>query len=126
MRIRDFIPAVWLVAAVSVAPVCYALEEAGPSDKIGLRILYAGDPGSTREKDFVNFLSKHFGEVKSVVLWSLEEDIPTDFDVAILDYDTERPGPCPILPREYSRATLTVGVMGSEICGSLNLKPGYL
>ena len=39
----------------------------------------------------------------------------------------ERPGtPTPQLSRDYSRATVTMGVPGSMVCRRLKLKPGYL
>ncbi len=127
MRIRGVMPAVMLVAAVCLLSVCYAADEAGPSDKIDLRILYAGHPGSAREKDFVDFLTEHFKKVKTGDLRTFTGQNTAGSDVIILDYDGDGfKAPRPELSRNYARATVTVGVIGAFICGGLRLKPGYL
>lgn len=92
-----------------------------------LRILYAGHPGSARERDFVGFLAKHFGTVKTGDLKTFKAGDAQGFDVTILDYDGDGfKAPRPALPQGFSRPVITVGVVGGFICGSLNLKTGYL
>jgi len=100
--------------------------------KIELRVLYAGHPGSAREKDFVAFLEKHFTKVVKGDLDTFKEKDAEDFDVVILDYSgLTVKGNAIIMPelpfsRKYSRPTVTVGATGALVSDSLNLKTGYL
>jgi len=95
--------------------------------KIDLRILYAGHPDSAREKDFVQFLKEHFVGVATGDLAGFKEKHAKGFDVIILDYDGDgSKAPRPRLSSEYTRPTVTVGVAGALICGSVSLKTGYL
>src|SRR4030042_1680933 len=55
-----------------------------------LRILYAGHPGSEREKDFVDFLKKYFDVVQTGNLQTFKEADTQGFDVTLLDWDTNR------------------------------------
>ena len=52
-----------------------------------LRILYAGRPGSDREKDFVGFLKKYFDVVETGNLETFKETDTQGFDVTLLDWD---------------------------------------
>ncbi len=107
--------------------VCSAAERPAGSGKIDLRILYAGHPGSAREKDFVQFLREHFGEVETGDLKGFQKGQTAGFDVAILDYDGDGfKAPQPYLTEDYARPTVTVGVVGAFICGRSGLKTGYL
>ncbi len=100
------------------------VSEAGK--KIGLRVLYAGHPGSAREKDFIEFLEEHFVKVGKGDLAKFEEEQAKDFDVVILDYDGGGfKSPRPRIDRGYTRSTVTVGVTGAFICGNLGLKTDY-
>jgi hypothetical protein len=92
-----------------------------------LRILYVGHPGSERERDFLKFLSSHFGTVKTGDLKTFTEGDAADFDVTLLDYDGDGfKAPRPVLSRNFSRPVVTIGVVGGLICDSLRLKTGYL
>ena len=96
-------------------------------EKIDLRILYAGHPGSAREKDFVSFLGDHFRIVQASDLAEFKPLDAKEFDVVIFDYDGDGfEAPKPSLPRSYRRATVTVGVVGAFVCGQVGLKTGYL
>ncbi len=96
-------------------------------EKIDLRILYAGHPGSAREKDFVTFLRDYFRIVRTGDLAEFKPPDAKDFDVVILDYDGDGfKAPTPYLPRTYTRPTVTVGVVGAFICDRVGLKTGYL
>jgi uncharacterized lipoprotein YehR (DUF1307 family) len=100
---------------------------AGTSDKIDLRILYAGLPDTDRAKDFVDFLSKHFKQVETTDYNTFTGDEAADFDVAIIDHDgLDTRAPRPNVSRQYTRATVTMGVSGAHICSRLSLKIGYL
>lgn len=95
--------------------------------KIDLRILYAGLPDTDRQKDFVKFLSGHFEKVKASDYLNFKAEQADGFDVVILDHDGVDTGaPTPKLSRDYSRATVTMGVPGADICSRLSLKTGYL
>ena len=95
--------------------------------KENLRILYVSNPDSTRAKDFVNFLNKHFAAVRTGELKAFREADSEDFDVTILDYDGDGfKIPRTRLSRNFSRPVVTVGVIGAFICDNLSLKTGYL
>jgi hypothetical protein len=96
--------------------------------KIRLRILCTTSPKEGRTDDFVAFLSEHFVEVATTDYQRFRQEDAEGFDVVIIDYGTVRPGsPIPEeLSPAYTRATVTMGVAGSEVCRRLRLKPGYL
>lgn len=101
-------------------PAADRVYQADTAEKINLRVLYAGVPNSERAKDFVDFLAKHFEQVETADYKVFKEDQASGFDVVILDASRLN------ISREYSRATITVGVPGAGICSSLSLKTGYL
>ena len=116
-----------MIAAFCLCTKSYASEEAPAAGKIDLALLYVGHPRSARENDFVTFLDEPFKEVKTADLASFAGDQAAGFDIIILDYDGDgSKAPRPVLPADYARATVTVGVVGSSICGGLRLKTGYL
>ncbi|MDT8302711.1 MAG: hypothetical protein RQ760_14605 [Sedimentisphaerales bacterium] len=106
------------------------ISASGPTDmteKIDLRILYAGQLDTDRAKDFVNFLSKHFKQVETSEYKTFTGDEAADFDVAVIDHDgLDTRAPRPKVSRQYTGATVTMGVPGAFICSNLSLKTGYL
>ena len=132
----------WLVFALAISGGCKKKEQpeearqAAPteeakkvsaSEKIDLRILYAGLPNTERAKDFVDFLTKHFKEVETTDYNTFKGDKTAGFDVTIIDYNgQDTRAPLPSISREYSRATITVGSPGADLCSRLSLKTGYL
>lgn len=100
----------------------------GPDGRINLRILITTSSKAGRTDDFVKFLSERFVKVATTDYASFREENARGFDVVIIDYGTTRPGsPVPRqLSRDYSRATVTMGVAGAEVGGRLGLKTGYL
>ena len=95
--------------------------------KIKLRILCTTSVKRGRTDDFVAFLSKHFVKVGTTDYKSFQEGAAEGYDVVIIDYGTTRPGsPVPNLSPGYARATVTMGVAGSEVGRRLGLKTGYL
>ena len=120
------------ILALLVVP-CAGGQEAPAEKKISLRILYAGMPGTARQKDFVSFLSTHFTEVKSVDVMSFNEEQAKNSDVVILDKDGIQwgtRGGNPLyeiirLHKNYSRATLALGIPGAFLYDRMRLKPGY-
>jgi hypothetical protein len=99
----------------------------GADEKIDLRVFYAGLPDTDRQKDFVGFLKEHFGEVGVGDYNTFTADQADGFDVVILDHDGfDTQAPTPHLGRDYSRATVTMGVPGGDIGSRMSLKTGYL
>lgn len=99
-----------------------------PSDATDLSILYAGSPGSEREKHFVEFLEAWFPEVQTISLEALDSKAAEPFDVVVADwkprYDKagnplRDAGPKANLrfDQKYSKPTVCLGAVGSEICG---------
>lgn len=143
MKIKTTIVTMLIATYVYTMQPCSAVEYKGLSEKIGLRILYAGHSGTAREKDFVDFLSAYFKEVKTADLAQFIEnnklegkgplikkelsDRSDGFDVIILDYDSDGAKmPQVKLPESYTRATVTLGLTGALLCRNLKLKTGYL
>jgi hypothetical protein len=134
----------WRSAALALAcllwpPSCSAASNQGKDHltntvttsttggKIALRLLYAGSPGSAREREFVAFLGQHFREVKTGNWSQFDGSQAAGFDVVILDYEGDGfKAPQPPVADGYARPTITVGVAGAFLCGRLNLKPGYM
>ena len=103
------------------------IEPAQSPEKIDLRILYAGMPGTKRTKEFVGLLKKHFKKVETTNYKTFKGKESVDFDVTIIDYDGVKfEAPRIFLSRQYSRATVTMGVPGAFLCSDLSLKIGYL
>ena len=124
---RTFLPILLLAVAALGLSSGNVFAETEQGEKIDLRILYSGHPGSTREKDFVVFLRKHFRAVETGDLAKFNPNQAKGFDVIILDYDGDGfKAPRVHFPSGYSRPTVTVGVVGAFICGSHRLKTGYL
>ena len=104
-----------------------AQETTFSGEKIQLGIYYAGHPESEREKDFVNFLNRHFTKVQTGDLATFDGSQSEGFDVTIFDYDGDGfKSPRPQISRDFSRPVMTMGVTGAFICGNLNLKTNYL
>ena len=105
------------------------VEPAGvqPSFNRALKILYAGRPGSDREKDFVSFLKQYFEVVRTGNLETFKEADTQGFDVTLLDWDINVfEGPCPALSESFSRPVITLGVHGSMLGSRWGLKTTYL
>ncbi|MBN1361988.1 MAG: hypothetical protein JW993_15440 [Sedimentisphaerales bacterium] len=111
---------------------CIGQEQPAPEGKIELRVLYAGMSGTARQEDFVAFLSKYFVEVKTVDFRSFTEQQASGSDVVILDKDGiqwANRGGNPLsdikLSKDYSRATLALGIPGAFLYSRMGLKPAY-
>jgi hypothetical protein len=121
-----------LVALVAVlgilgATLVSAADPAGASG-IGkdIRVLYVGRPGTDREKDFVDFLSKNFGAVKKGDWNAFTEAQCAGFDVTILDYDGDGlDAPRLKFPAGFPHPVVTIGVPGAFTCSGARLKTGY-
>ena len=92
-----------------------------------LRILYAGRPGSDREKDFVVFLKKYFDVVQTGNLQTFKEVETRGFDVTLLDWNPNAiEGPTPTISPSFSGPVITLGIRGALICRQWRLRTGYL
>jgi len=125
--------------ALAGTTLCRAADQAGPTGvnspaaianpqlNRSLKILYAGRPGSDREKDFVGFLKRYFDVVQTGSLETFQEADAQGFDVTLLDWDWNAfEGPRPKISESFSRPLITLGVPGGMICNEWRLKTGYL
>ncbi len=107
-----------------------AQDSSAAQKKIKLKIIYFGHPGSERERAFVDFLRKHFTEVRQADLATFGGRRVPGADVVILDYDGDYFATSKIKPprvsfrTNYDQPTVTLGVFGAMISNSL--KTGYL
>jgi len=127
------------LTVLAVATLCGATSEVGPTSTDppsaianppldrSLKILYAGRPGSDREKDFVGFLKKYFDVVQTGNLQAFKEADTQGFDVTLLDWDANvLEGPYPKVSGGFARPVITLGVRGGLINRQWKLKTGYL
>jgi hypothetical protein len=86
-----------------------------------------GRKGQTLREICYFFGKSHFQQVETTDYNTFTGSYKTDFDVAIIDHNgTGFNVPTPNISRQYSRATVTVGVPGAFLCDRLSLKTGYL
>ena len=124
--------------ALAGTTLCRAADQAGPTGvnpqsaianpqlNRSLKILYAGRPGSDREKDFVGFLKRYFDVVQTGNLETFQEADTQGFDVTLLDWDPNTyEGPTPTVSESFSRPVITLGIRGAMICRAWRLKSGY-
>jgi hypothetical protein len=117
--------AVACLAVLAGSTLCSGQQQ--PQLNRTLRILYAGRPGSDREKDFVGFLKKHFDVVRTDNLETFKEADTQGFDVTHLDWDwNDLQGPRPAVSERFSRPVITLGVPGGMLNRQWKLKTGYL
>lgn len=107
-------------------------------EPIALKVLYAGNPGSEREKDFSALLGKHFAKVTTANYEKFTADQAKGHDVVILDwtsiYPRDKDGKIsknitglnsptpPKLLTDYDRPTILIGAAGGFVAQSLRLK----
>jgi hypothetical protein len=99
------------------------------SDKIDLRILYAGLLETDRAKDFVSFLAAYFEKVETTDYLTFKETESAGFDVTIIDHDgldSDESKALFKLSHQYTHAAIAVGVPGALICSQISLKTAYL
>ena len=113
--------------------MCYASSQPSflplppcAGQKIDLKILYAGNPSSSRAADFTGFLREHFTSVDAIELAKFSTEQAARFDVVVLDHDAEiGAAPRPRFPKDYAVPTLTIGSVGALIGNTNGLKTGY-
>jgi hypothetical protein len=118
----------------------FALTAASRADeRFPVKVLYAGNPGSDREKDFKTFLAKQFVEVGATDYRKFKDGNAKGYDVVILDWTSiyprdeagkvlekfnglNSPDPRPTISEVYDRPTILIGAAGGFVAQSLRLK----
>ena len=128
---------------MAVASVLAFASSARAGEPIGLKVLYAGNPGSDREKDFKAFLAEHFAGVGTIDYRRFTEPDARGYDVVILDWTSIYPrdeqgkvkaGPItklnapspPKLGESYGRPTILIGAAGGYVTMQSQLKIDFL
>jgi hypothetical protein len=127
-RLAKLFPKVFLTLAAFglLVPGTRSQGQPQPGDKIPLRILYAGKPGSAREADFVAFLKQHFREVNTARRAGLTAEEAAKPDVILLDWDGDGfKAPQRRLPEDFAGPVVTIGVAGGLWSSGRSLKTGY-
>ncbi len=130
----------WLiVAALSVLLVGRPSDAGEP---IALKVLYAGNPASDREKDFTNLLANSFAKVGTTDYRTFKESDASGYDVVILDWTSiyprddhgklkpdvrgiNSPTP-PKLASTFDRPTVLIGAAGGFATMQSQLKINWL
>jgi hypothetical protein len=109
-------------------------------DRLDMRVLYCGDPGSAREADFRSFLEKHFTKVTVGDLSKFKEDQAKAEDVVIFDWSylnwgkdgtddkrtQQKYEAIASLPQDFSRPAILIGETGGSVGKQLQLKIDWL
>lgn len=112
------------------------------AEKIQVKVLYAGDLGSSRSKDFVSFLRQQFTKVGETSYEKFKEADTQGFDVVIFDwtsiYPRDKDGKiaqkftglhspkAPHLSPDFDRPAILIGAAGGFLAGKLRLKIDWL
>ncbi|HTY61985.1 MAG TPA: hypothetical protein VMG30_06975 [Acidobacteriota bacterium] len=130
MRVRHALIGALLLCSLSVS------LPAG--EKYSLKVLYIGDPGTPRAKEFMQFLEEHFTRAQALSRESFNPGRAAGWDVVLLEWpqaqititvdaasgappDLEqimekRLGPSPLGPREsWSKPTVLLGSAGLNL-----------
>ena len=111
-------------------------------EPIALKVLYAGNPGSDREKDFTTFLQKSFAKVGTTDYRTFKNNDAKGYDVVILDWTSiyprddqgkikqassglNSPTP-PRLSDTFDRPTILIGAAGGFATMQSQLKINWL
>jgi hypothetical protein len=130
----------WMIAAAFALLALATPARAG--EPIDLKVLYAGNPGSDREKDFKTFLEDHFAKVGTTDYEKFTEGEAKSYDVVIFDWtsiyprdehgkipqqlsELKSPTP-PQLAPEFGRPAILIGAAGGSMAGPLKLKIDWL
>jgi len=120
------------VSCVSAA-LLFDVQPTPAGQKLPLKVLYAGNPGSDREKEFLDFLRPEFDKVAPASLKSFTPAEADGYDVVIMDWTSPLGAkgefhmpPAPQLPQDYARPTIMIGAAGGNIGNTLKLKLSWL
>jgi len=121
----------WLGLLLLAAPL-------SADERMNVRVLYCGDPGSQREADYHSFLARHFTKVTLRDTREFKEKDADGQDVVILDWSSGYDGKGdidqkkwkryhkPQLSKTYARPTILIGRGGGAVGESLKLKIDWL
>lgn len=108
------------------------------ADRIDLRVLYAGSPGSERFQDFQAFLEEHFAQVAVTDTSIFREEESARHDVVIFDWREtfdpqngwivaeKRLQNPPRLSERFDRPAVLIGETGGRVVVNLKLKLDWL
>jgi hypothetical protein len=129
----------WVAALAALALFSPSVPAA---EKLDIRVLYAGNPGSARAKDFVSFLRQHFAEVRETNYEKFQPAEANGSDVVIFDwtsiYPRDKDGKVekkftgmhspktPRLSADFARPAILIGAAGGQLAGTLKLKIDWL
>jgi hypothetical protein len=108
-------------------------------ERFGLDVLYAGNPGSEREKDFTTLLNRYFTKVSATDYRRFTAESAKGHDVVILDWTSiyprdehgkiaekfdrlNSPDPIPQVTESYDRPTILIGAAGGWVAQRVRLK----
>jgi hypothetical protein len=127
---------------VALTALAVMAPTARPAEKIALNVLYAGNPGSPRAKDFVSFLQQQFARVGETSYEKLKPDDAKGYDVVVFDwtsiYPRDKNGKIddklgslhspksPQLGPEFNRPAVLIGAAGGSLAGHFQLKIDWL
>jgi hypothetical protein len=119
-----------LAGAVAYAGVAQAKPKGGPAaEKVRLCVSYYGKAGSERARAFVDFLRRHFTEVRQADVSTFTGKRVPDANVVILDSDSDywltKDRPLAPLRGDYDQPTITLGVFGAFVSSARGLKTSY-
>jgi hypothetical protein len=125
-----------------VATLAVLSQTVSAAEKVSGRVLYAGNPGSARAKDFVSFLEQHFTKVAEISYEKFVENDAKGFDVVIFDWTSiyPRDNDCkvarpftslrspkpPHLSRDFDRPAILIGAAGAMLARQFQLKIDWL
>ena len=130
----------WLAVAAAIVGSVVTVASAG--EPINLKVLYAGNTGSDREKDFVSFLEEQFAKVTTIGLGSFKDADAQGHDVVIFDwtsiYPRDKDGkidnnagnisgpPNPQVSQSFDRPAILIGAVAGNVAHPLQLKINWL
>jgi hypothetical protein len=145
MEITMIVTSMVLAILAQAAPAAPAKAELAKvagravNERINRKVLFAGNPGSERQRDFTALLETHFAEVGTADFTKLRDADAAGYDVVILDCDQsmmavvqegdrlrDRLPPMPRLSRDFDRPVVLIGPMGGMVAKELDLKLKWL
>ncbi len=108
----------------------FGLAAAGATELSQLKLLYIGDAGSTRAKQFESFLRQNVGDVMVAARGSFKPAQATNFDVVLLDWPQPaeqdwKAGRSPLGPRaQWTKPTVLLGSAGLNLAVVWKVRSG--
>lgn len=117
---------------VTLAAGLILLASAGAADLNLLKVLYVGEPGTARAREFEGFLKLNCGNVAVVSRRGFQRDQAKDFDVVLLDWPQSsrvngaEPTRSPLGDREkWAKPTVLLGSAGLLTAEVWEVKGGF-